>query len=330
MAREDKPDEDDTGDQPDRPTEGPGDWWHWDGESDDPDEADDDATDNPAGDAAAPTADDATDSRVDGFLTRADRVLFDTPKRTALTVGVILVILGVILTGLTKPLWESGGSSKAPTVIVNGGSVASAPPSAKSAVDEVASRPIWSSAPATYSEANEAVHSKSYEITLPSPTGLTSGPTVYSPDAVAGFRSNEVEGSILVVGKVGAVQTVLSRFLGEQTVEEEVDETHSAKPTAQLELIGSHTENTYVELDGETPGPSPGEIVVVLGRVAAIGETHGERVKSAYVLAEKSEGIEGGTEIDSKKMREAYFEAIGKHSAAGGGGDGGGGIPSLP
>jgi hypothetical protein len=54
-------------------------------------------------------------------------------------------------------------------------------------------------------------------------------------------------------------------------------------------------------------------VILVLGRLAAVGETHHEEVKSGYLLAEDLETIKDEAELDSLKMRRVYREAKRAH-----------------
>jgi hypothetical protein len=59
----------------------------------------------------------------------------------------------------------------------------------------------------------------------------------------------------------------------------------------------------------DKPKISTGEVVIALGRLAAIGETQGNRVTSAYLLAEIAEPIHEASGLDSMHLRELYMLA---------------------
>jgi predicted nucleic acid-binding protein len=70
----------------------------------------------------------------------------------------------------------------------------------------------------------------------------------------------------------------------------------------------------------------PGEVIVALGRLAAVGETRHNATRSAYFLAEKVETISEASELDSARLRELYNLAkSGSREKAKGGG-----LPFLP
>jgi hypothetical protein len=205
-----------------------------------------------------------------------------------------VIVLGIALYGLRDEIRSPRGSQ------------------ALAAWTLIARRNIWSSPPVTYSEANEAAKRMPYsgeEVILPTEQ---EGETINQrPEAVlpAELAEERREGNsskpILVVGKVSNVQTVASRFLGQSFTETEA-EGKSEKPVDQLELTGTRSTNAYVECSPVVAKVSTGEIVIALGRLAAVGETHGNQVTSAYLLAELAEPIHEASELDSVHLRELY------------------------
>ncbi len=130
-------------------------------------------------------------------------------------------------------------------------------------------------------------------------------PDAVLPAELAEERGESNDKPILVVGKVRNVQTVASRFLGRRLTETE-EEGNGEKPVDQLELIGTRSANAYVEYSPVVTKISAGEIVLALGRLAAIGETQGNQVTSAYLIAEIAEPIHEASELDSVYLRELY------------------------
>jgi hypothetical protein len=177
------------------------------------------------------------------------------------------------------------------------------------AVQEIAFRPFWSSPPAMLRQADRALGAGLSPDVLPASeiTPLKNGPKVVTPAVLAEHSAEYEEGQIVLVGKVGREQTVTSRFVGDRPN----GRPGPQKPAIQLELVGNHRANTYVEVLNDVLGTpvAPGQIVVMVGRLSNIGETDHEHVKTAAVLAEQVEVVKRPSELDSVHMRQLWKEA---------------------
>lgn len=184
-----------------------------------------------------------------------------------------------------------------------------------SAVEEIAKRPLWSSTPIVYAEANKAVGS---EEPLPRGSGaegesesaLTAPPEAISASKFASEPENYVRSgpydfeagtAVAVVGKVLSAEALTSKYLGAKP-----EGGSSLRPVTQvkLQVLGGRTA-VYAEFP-ET-NATAGSVVIVLGRVAAIGSTERNTVKAVYLLAGQAETL--GPAVDSNKLRELYEEA---------------------
>jgi hypothetical protein len=77
--------------------------------------------------------------------TRLKATFFGSVERGLGSIGVLLAAVGIVL----AVALSSGGGGKAKPIVINGATVAVPPSAAKSAVEEIAQRDIWSAAPIT-------------------------------------------------------------------------------------------------------------------------------------------------------------------------------------
>lgn len=242
--------------------------------------------------SAEPPGDDATSRRIiDRFLAH--------PRLSGIGAVASIVALVLAATGA----FSDGGASKTTA----GQPVSEAPP--KNAVDEIGKRPIWSSPPITYPEANKAVDSKE-----PLPTAgqeITSAPkailaTKFANEPEHFVRDNpyiEAETVVAVVGKIRRVEALTSRFVGGSPEEEGGSGLH---PITQVELqvVGGGVA-AYVEFPEVSV--STDDVLIAIGRVAAIGSTNHNTIKAVYLLAERAEALDAT--VDSNALRELYKDA---------------------
>ncbi len=236
---------------------------------------------------------------------RFQKTFFGTETRA---VGSIGFVGAAIVTIVLAVIFSSGGSGKAKPIIVTAGGetvfAATESPKPKSAVEEIASSDIWSSSPVTYDTANEALKAETTGVgSLPVGESVTSPPNVVLAATLADATGNPAK-SVLVLGKVQEVQTVASRFVGERPSDEGKSK-ETVKSVVRVELVSNRSTSVYIEF-APPPTISRGNIVIALGRVAAVGETHNDAIRSAYLLTEHVEQLESVNEIDSARMRRLY------------------------
>jgi hypothetical protein len=245
--------------------------------------------------SAEPPGDDATSRRIiDRFLAH--------PRLSG--IGAVASIVALVLAILAATGASSDGGASKTTA---GQPVSEAPP--KNAVDEIAKRPIWSSPPITYPEANKAVDSKE-----PLPTAgeeITSAPkailvTKFASESENSARTENYMGEyyqpvVAVVGKVTNVETLTSKFVGSRD-----EERSGPYPITQVEfqVVGGDAA-VYAEFP-EVP-VSRNDVLIGVGRVAAIGSTNHNRIKAIYLLGERAEKLE--ETVDSNALRELYKDA---------------------
>lgn len=240
---------------------------------------------------------------------RLRATLFGTETRK---VGSWTVIAGAVITLVLALVFSTGGNhGQSKPIVINGKTVTTvAQPSVpRDAVEEIAERDIWSSAPVTYPGADEISHytpDAGEGIALPQEDEytLTAAPKAVLPTALVEDSHQYENGPVLVVGKITGIQTLGSRFLGERGYAEE--DAHGPKPVIQVELAGHHSVNAYVEFTPLATESAPGEVIIALGRLAAVGETRHNTMRSAYFLAKKVETVSSASELDSIRLRELY------------------------
>ncbi len=194
----------------------------------------------------------------------------------------------------------------------------------QSAVDEIARRPLWSSPPITYPEANKAVKSseplprgdeteggaeepRGYvgeggALTVPPhailATDLAKEPEKYVRKGEYDFESGL---PVAVVGKVVTVEALTSSFLGSTPTGGS-----ALRPITQvrLEVVEGHNA-IYAEFP--EAGVARGSVVIAVGRVAAIGSIEHNAVKAVYLLAGRAEELTAS--VDSKALRQLDEDA---------------------
>jgi hypothetical protein len=231
------------------------------------------------------------------------KTFFGTEARRIASYSVIFSAAVAVILAL---VFSSGGGT--PKSIVVNGHTFTAPPSAESAVDEIAKRPFWSSPPIIFPEANKAVGS---EEPLPlSDSSITSAPDAMlatkfatEPEALArpeNYLGERRDGVVAVVGKIVNAETLTSTF-----VHAAGDDSHGLHEVTQVDLqVLDKTLTVYAEFPGEAPSSG---VVIVLGRLAALGSTLHNKVKAAYLLAERADSLNAS--VDSNTLRELYEDA---------------------
>jgi hypothetical protein len=189
------------------------------------------------------------------------------------------IVAGIVVLIVSAIFLRSGGSdSQAPPAP---GSAERAVGDAKSATDEVARQPMWTAPPVTFADAAQTTDF----------VGDGNGPYVAETAAIRGgdvraytpkelyAEAAEIAGlPVVIVGRVTSDVAQTSRFL----------------LTHAIRLVGPD-KGYDVYVGTEVAGGSPGEVVYVLGRVAAQGQSRdedGRRNSTTYVLA--SVKVNGG------------------------------------
>ena len=107
---------------------------------------------------------------------------------------------------------------------------------------------------------------------------------------------------VAVVGKVLSTEALTSKFLGTKP-----EGGSSLRPVTQVKLQVLEGDNAVYAEFPEDDSTFVGSVVIVLGRVAAIGGTVHNNIKASYLLAQQAETLESS--VDSKKLLELYDEA---------------------
>jgi hypothetical protein len=228
-------------------------------------------------------------------------------------IGGLVGIAALILTLLALLGVFSGSGSKG----AKGATVTSA-------VDEIARRPLWSSPPITYSEANKAAESheplprgQEIEGGAEEPRGYAGegGALTVPPNAILAtqlakepekyVRTGEFEFEsglpVAIVGKVVRVETLTSDFVGSRPAGGS-----TLRPITQVRLEVVEGNNaTYAEFP--EIDVSRGSVVIAVGRVAAIGSIEHNTAKAVYLLAGRAEELNAS--VDSKVLSQLYEDA---------------------